>query len=228
MVEDAISKSETIKEVGLHLGYKVGGSLNTRVKFLAELYELDLPKFDYRLAAQRVGRYNRLSDEEWFSQGTFRSGVHTRKRLVSLGVPDICAVVGCPLNRGFSWLGADITPHVDHINGDKFDNRRDNLQFLCPNCHQQTGTWGNTRRGPSNVEVNVCIDCADEISVGSVRCRTCDSKNKIVTGRASRISWPKDQELLVMVERDGCRGTGKILGVSDNSIKKRLRRQNLL
>jgi len=228
MVEDAISKSETIKEVGLNLGYKVGGSMNTRVKFLAEMYGLDLPKFDYHLAAQRVGKFNRLSDEEWFSQGTYRGGVHTRKRLVSLGVPDVCATVACPLGQGFLWLGVKITPHVDHINGDKFDNRRDNLQFLCPNCHQQTATWGNTKRGPSKSETTVCIDCSDEISVGSVRCMTCDAKNKIATGRASRIDWPSDQELLDMVKRDGYRGAGKILGVSDSSVKKRLRRQNLL
>jgi len=24
---------------------------------------------------------------------------------------------------------------LDHVNGDRFDNRVENLQVLCPNCH---------------------------------------------------------------------------------------------
>ena len=32
--------------------------------------------------------------------------------------------------------------HVDHKNGNHSDNRVENLRFLCPNCHQQTDTWG--------------------------------------------------------------------------------------
>ena len=33
---------------------------------------------------------------------------------------------------------------LDHKNRNKLDNRRENLRFLCPNCHQQTPTWGNS------------------------------------------------------------------------------------
>ena len=39
------------------------------------------------------------------------------------------------------WLGQSIKLEIHHINGDKTDNRYDNLQLLCPNCHSLTDSW---------------------------------------------------------------------------------------
>ena len=36
--------------------------------------------------------------------------------------------------------------HLDRINGIHNDNRSENLRFLCPDCHQQTDTWGNKKQ----------------------------------------------------------------------------------
>ena len=52
--------------------------------------------------------------------------------------------------RGEKCEECDITEHndkpiifqVDHINGDRTDNRHENLKILCPNCHSQTSTFG--------------------------------------------------------------------------------------
>ena len=39
------------------------------------------------------------------------------------------------------WMGKPIPLELHHINGNKFDNRIENLQILCPNCHSFTDNY---------------------------------------------------------------------------------------
>ncbi|MGA5524508.1 HNH endonuclease [Streptomyces pseudogriseolus] len=64
---------------------------------------------------------------------TNRTQLH--RALIELGV-----IYTCCGNTG-EWLGRPITLQIDHINGDWRDNRRENLRYLCPNCHALTETW---------------------------------------------------------------------------------------
>jgi hypothetical protein len=50
-----------------------------------------------------------------------------------------CAGVGCTCTG--EWLGKPLTLEVDHISGDRSDDRQENLRFLCPNCHSQTRSY---------------------------------------------------------------------------------------
>ncbi|MCT2591232.1 HNH endonuclease [Streptomyces sp. N2-109] len=77
---------------------------------------------------------------------------HTRLRraLEEIGIGYLCTGCGNP----GEWQGVSMTLQIDHINGDWRDNRRQNLRYLCPNCHAITDTWcgrgrGGRRRGPS-------------------------------------------------------------------------------
>ncbi len=54
-----------------------------------------------------------------------------RLRLISEGLKE-ARCEKCKRNR---WNGVDIPLELDHINSDHFDNRLENLQILCPNCH---------------------------------------------------------------------------------------------
>jgi 5-methylcytosine-specific restriction endonuclease McrA len=44
------------------------------------------------------------------------------------------------------WLGEPITLELEHIDGNRHNNTRENLEGLCPNCHSLTPTW----RGRNN------------------------------------------------------------------------------
>ncbi|MFC8063005.1 HNH endonuclease [Streptomyces sp. NPDC057293] len=66
---------------------------------------------------------------------TNRTQLH--RALNEIGVPYSCETCG---NTG-EWLGRPITLQIDHIDGNWRDNRRENLRYLCPNCHALTETW---------------------------------------------------------------------------------------
>lgn len=57
------------------------------------------------------------------------------------------------------WLGNPITLQLHHINGNPLDDRLENLQILCPNCHSQTDSYYKRQKiRKSTKSINSNID----------------------------------------------------------------------
>tara|TARA_R110000868_G_scaffold107907_1_gene294940 strand:- start:592 stop:1038 length:447 start_codon:yes stop_codon:yes gene_type:complete len=60
-----------------------------------------------------------------------------RKWIIRLNLlPYTCNV--CKINE---WEKKSISLELNHINGNNWEHRKSNLEWLCPNCHSQTNTF---------------------------------------------------------------------------------------
>jgi AraC-like DNA-binding protein len=85
-----------------------------------------------------VPRPHKIPIEELFVAGPRRQRGHLKFRLLREGLKENrCELCGLD-----EWRGKPLSMQLHHINGDGTDNRLENLQLLCGNCHSQTHNWG--------------------------------------------------------------------------------------
>jgi hypothetical protein len=91
-----------------------------------------------------VARAAAMPLERLFAPNTDRDRGHLKLRLLAAGLkPNRCERCGIG-----DWRDAPLSMSLHHVNGDRRDNRIENLLLLCPNCHSQTGNFAERKRGP--------------------------------------------------------------------------------
>ncbi|HVF44542.1 MAG TPA: HNH endonuclease signature motif containing protein [Pyrinomonadaceae bacterium] len=76
----------------------------------------------------------RKSADEFLRKGSLISSHKLKLKLIRDGLKEL----RCERCGRVEWMGEPIPVELDHVNGNRFDNRFDNLQLLCPNCHALT------------------------------------------------------------------------------------------
>ena len=137
-LEKTISGSYSFAEALRKIGLKDLGSNFKTIKKYVQEYNIDTSHFrgqtwNKGMSNTAYVAYNKL--EDIFKENTNFKSSTLKYRLVKEGLKQWkCEKCG---NEGV-WEGKGL---VHHINGNHYDNRLENLQILCPNCHSQTDNF---------------------------------------------------------------------------------------
>lgn len=147
MLKPVVESSLSYAEVLRHLGLKQTGGSQSNIKRLVQRYGISTDHFLGQARNQgdehRGGPRKATADEVLVLRDPLsqpEKAFKLRRAMIETGIPYSCALCGMEA----VWNGKPLMLTVDHINGQRHDNRRDNLRFLCPNCHSQTPTFGRS------------------------------------------------------------------------------------
>lgn len=135
-LEEAVNNSTSMAGVLRYLGLHQSGGNHSHISRRVREFELDTSHFLGKHQGLRGGTNKRhhtdvlvVREANSPRQDAFR----LRRCMIESGIPYECRECGI----GPEWNGRKLTLEVDHINEVPWDDRPENLQFLCPNCHAQ-------------------------------------------------------------------------------------------
>lgn len=115
------------------------------------------------------------------------------------------------------WNNKVLTLQLDHINGIFNDNRLENLRILCGHCHSQTENFAGRNKVRTKL---VFCQCGKKIAKNSYKCVYCNNTQRV---RKYKFDWPKTDELIKMIANSNYITVAKLLGCSDNTLRKRIK-----
>jgi hypothetical protein len=143
VLEEAVAHSTSLAGVMRYLGKeRYSGAVSNWIRGRLQLFGIDTSHFTGLRSALGKTSPKKHPPDEIFKMSRKTPPSHQlRRALLEIGVPDACSRCGVS-----EWLGEPLTLEVDHIDGSRKNNQKENLRFLCPNCHTQTVTYGNKKR----------------------------------------------------------------------------------
>lgn len=136
LMEDAVANSTSFAGVLRHLGLRQAGGTQSHIANVVRKYSIDTSHF--LGAGHNRGKVagNRKSAKEILlvlPEGSLRpKRAQLKRAMIESGLEYQCS---CGL--GPEWNEKPLTLHINHKDGDWLNNKLENLEFLCPNCHEQ-------------------------------------------------------------------------------------------
>ena len=139
-LKEAIKKSTSIRQVLRRLDLREAGGNYEQVKKYIKEYNLDTKHFRgqaWNKGLKGIGKPRIPLEKILVKNSSFQS-YKLKKRLFSAKLKQkLCEECGWAKMTKDGYLPLEL----DHINGDRHDNRLENLRILCPNCHSLKPTY---------------------------------------------------------------------------------------
>jgi hypothetical protein len=148
LVNQCDSYTEVLEKLGLCI---TGGGNTHTLKHRLKIDNISTTHFTHKRkmsqgwrngAGKYINTYVRKPIKEWLINGIVLSSGKKRRLITEKVLENKCSECG----MGNMWNNKPITLQIDHINGDTFDNRIENLRVLCPNCHTQTSNFAGRNK----------------------------------------------------------------------------------
>ena len=135
LLEDKVKDCYSFAELCRRLGLKPEGSNPKTVRKKMDEFGIDYSHF--------TGQRWNTNPSNPVYQGKYLPNLCEHSLLSTSNAKALVYKLGLKENKceicGISeWQGKPLVCELHHINGDSTDNRIENLQILCPNCHSQT------------------------------------------------------------------------------------------
>lgn len=202
LIESSKSRLECIRKLGLS---EKSGNYQTINKYIKK-FDLNIDHF--RCGFGHLQPTTKAIDlKDVLIENCYYSRSSLKKRLYDEGLKlKQCEICG----QGEDWNGTKLVHILDHINGNCYDNRIENLRIVCPNCNSSL----ETSNGKNKKRKTNCERCGCDVSKKSKHCVKCRSILDRTTER------PDIEILKHDVNENGYSYVGKKYGVSDNTIRK--------
>lgn len=134
-----VKSSKTMSELLRHFGMEnKGGNYKTCKKRINELH-IDTSHFLKRVESSNLNR--KITKDMLLQRLTINSNCNRGRLKLALIEYGILKYECARCKNNGMWNNEKLSLHLEHKNGISNDNRIENLEILCPNCHSQTATY---------------------------------------------------------------------------------------
>lgn len=151
-LKETVKNSKSLREVMIKLGLRPAGGNYQTLKNTIKSLNLETSHFLGKgWAKGRKHSNKRMVLEEVLIKGKLTHSHRLKTRLIKANIKKAV----CEHCKNSTWQDHPIPLELNHINGDRFDNRLINIEIICPNCHALTPNYRAKNIRPYDEKVDM-------------------------------------------------------------------------